>query len=227
MYDFGRNTYQTLVTFKFDCISPADVKTFVRENVVENEFSSVDRDQATKHAVVSFGDGSEKAPLHQLRIGPDSIAVWVGWHVPFIHWQEYRGRMLKQLMPLLKTIPISAVRSVSSQSNVLAPVSQLKEASEIPELKPARDLLRRFLPESLMARGNGYSLSSDALGTQNVEWWIGASQDPEYGNASFTSTRLYLSGQQGLYENWLVHLQESDELIQRFHSNYLSIFIKR
>jgi len=78
-----------------------------------------------------------------------------------------------------------------------------------------------------MAKGNGYVTLSDALGAQSVEWSFGASQDPDYGSVSFASTRFYLNGQQDLFENWLAHLREADELLQRFHSNYLSLFIKR
>ena len=225
--DFGRNTYQHEIGFKFDCISPELVRDVVREMLVsKKQFSTVAKEGSTNQTYLTRGEGTESSPLFQVRIGSDKIVLWAGWYVPFEKWQEWRNAILLQLTRYVEPVPIEVVGALTSQYVFLVPSENLKQGDSIPELQPIREFYKRFIPRELIKRGNVYLVFGDEQGKETLTWWTGGSTAPGEENITFIFRSNVVDAARRLEENLLAHTARSDGLLKGFHAGLLSLLVK-
>lgn len=227
IFDFGKNTYQYSINFKFDCLSHELLRGLVQDFLFKRKyFSNVSKDQSANQTVLTKGEGTHESPLFQLKIGADTIILWAGWHVSYEEWQQWRTLLLSDIGAILQTIPIELVGALAAQFVLIVPTDKLKRTDEINELKPILAFNRRFIPEELLGRGKAYAAFGDKEGRQMVEWWVGGSAIPGEENVSFMVSQNALDLKSNLRQNMQTHVTASEKLVERFHSGFLSLLIK-
>jgi hypothetical protein len=228
MFDFGKNTYQYEVGFKFDCISTQMVTDITLNTVpVGKHFGSVSKDPATNHTVLSTGEGSEASPLFQLRLGSDKIILWGGWHVPLPIFQDWCGKLLVELAQYLRGIPVSFIGTLTTQYNFAVPSDRMIPAVNIPEVEPIRKFYLRFIPQELLKRGNMAMVFGDELGRELLSWTVGAGTVPGHESITFSYRWNTMENQFSCKENFAIHLAKSNERLDKFCNGFLSLFVRK
>ncbi len=126
----------------------------------------------------------------------------------------------------LEAIPLELVGSLSSQSLLGLPRANWKNPDEIPEFQPIRSLFRRFLPEELLKWGSTYVAHTDQEASRSVEWWSSTGQVPDWDAITLLIKQNVLDKQLGLTKNLGAHTARADQLLEKFHSEFLSRLIK-
>ncbi len=229
--DFGRNAYQFSLFFKFPCVSDQRVKEILLRLAGESKaFQSVSKGEPPNLLTLSAGEGNESAPLFQLKVGTDSLTLFAGWFVSYEKWMKWRDSLVPVLAHVLVGIPNELVLSVFTQCSSPIPADRAKRPAEIPELKYSLELFQRFLPSENRERGNSYAAFSDAQGKRTVEWWLGGFVGvvpiPGYENVLLNTRLNILGGSADLRSVLESHVLWSDNVLEKFHSNFLSLFIK-
>jgi|SRR5579859_7697568 len=225
-FDFAKNSYQYSVSFKFDCLDSMSIKNLTQDLLVDKKrFEIVSKDSQDK-AALSRGQGTEIAPLFQLRLREDNFALGVGWFVGYQKWREWRDLLIMDSLPVLNAIPVSFVSQLSGQSSVGIPREKVKDPAKLEWMAPLRKLLGAMVPEEMTVRGSLFSTLSDATAANFVDIW---SAPPGQGAGeeaiSFTYRRTALDEKLSLEQIIREHCRRSDELLERFHSNFLALFV--
>jgi hypothetical protein len=225
-FDFAKNSYQYSVSFKFDCLDLMSIKNLTQHLLVDKKrFSVVSKDSQDK-AALSGGEGTEKAPLFQLRLREDSFVLGVGWFVGYQKWREWRDLLIMDSLPVLNAIPVSFVSQLSGQSSIAIPPEKIKDPTKLEWMAPMRKLLGAMVPEEMTVRGNLFTTLSDATAANVVDIWsapLGQGAGEEAISFAYRRTALdeKLSLEQVIHE----HCHRSDELLERFHNNFLALIV--
>lgn len=100
--DFGRNTYQFQAQFRFNVLDANLIRGIVDEVLLAKKyFSTVSADGDTDDTTLNVGDGSPQHPFFHLRISPNRLLLWGGWHNSYDTWQSWRSDMIATLEPHL------------------------------------------------------------------------------------------------------------------------------
>lgn len=225
--DFGKNTYQYEISFKFDCFSPERIGNLVKDLLVtKKSFSTVGKEQGTGLTVLTLGDGTESAPFFQLKVGADKVVLWAGWYATYEQWRRWRDSLLSETTALLEGIPIEMVRLLSSQQVFVIPIEKSKPYDQISELEPVWALFGRFIPRELLKRMGASLVFGDEEGNETLGWWpVGTGVAGET-SIAFALNWNVLNSKAGLKENELAHVARFDRLLEAFHENYLSLLVK-
>jgi hypothetical protein len=227
IFDFGRNTQQCAVTFKFDCVGSENVSQLVQHYVIKRTtFKEISRGEG-QQVILSSGDGSESNPYYQLRISPGEILLWAGWNAKYELWRQWRDKIFSELFLLLETFPVEYVLAISSQLATVISPGKLRNPDEVPELAPLRTFMGRFLPKEVAGRGNAYVVSSDPEGRETISWWTGPPEGQGEDAVSCSIRSNFIDTKQSLSQNIMAHTKTADELFERFHSGFLSLIIKQ
>lgn len=222
--DFGKNTYQYEIDFKFDCISPATIRRIVEALYIsKNRFSAVSKDATTNQTVLTQGQGTPEFPVFELRIRGDKILLWTGWYVSYEKWQQWRSSIFEELQLLVSSEMILACKS---QYVFLIPGDKLKRGDEIPELAPVRAIYARGVPEELLQRYNTNLAFGDETGKEVLSFFIGSGQTPGEGNVTFNFWWNAFDKKINLVETIRSHAARSDRLVERFSSGLVSLLVK-
>ena len=229
--DFGKNAYQFNIFLKFPWISGENVTEIIQQLVGERKiFRSVLKTDVQSPLTFSVGEGTEAAPLLQLKVASDSLSIFSGWFVSYDDWMRKRDLLLPTLAQILRGIPSELVLSLFTQCSSPVPTERLRQQSEIPELKYALELFQRFLPAEARARGNAYLAFSDAENKRSVEWWLGGwgatVPIPGYENVLFSTRLNMIEVGTDLKKSLEAHAAWSDAVLEKFHANYLSLIVK-
>lgn len=225
--DFGKNTYQYEIDFRFDFISPEVVRRIVEDlHLSKGRFTAVSKDPSTNQTALTQGDGTPESPVYQLRIAPDKILIWAGWHVTYEKWQQWRTSLFTDLQRLINDVTTELVLGCTSQSIVIVPAEKLIRGDQIPEITPVRDFYARFVPEELLQRYNAHLAFGDEEGKENLVFFVGAGQTPEEGNITFNVRWNSFDRKLSLDDNLRAHAARSDTLFDLFNSRLLSLLIK-
>jgi len=225
--DFGKNTYQYEIDFKFDCISPEIVRKIVENlHIVKKQFSAVAKDAATNQTALTQGQGTGESPFYQLRVGSDKILMWVGWYVSYEKWLQWRSSILSELLMSLEAIPIELVTAFSSQYAFIVPVEKLNRSDQIPELAPVRAFYGRFVPEELLKRTNAYLTFGDEGGKEILSLLLGGGANPNEGNITFNVRWNAFDSKAGLEQNIRAYTARADKLMESCNSGLLSLLVK-
>lgn len=223
--DFGQNLYQYLAEFKFSCISTQLTREIVDHFLTNKKyFSDVGKEDSA--TVLISGKGTAEAPFFQLRIGPDTLAMWAGWHAKYDKWIEWRKLLISEISEHLSPIPIEFIRSLVSQYLINVPIDRIKPAKEVPELESVLGFYARFVPEKFLDRVGAAVLFGDQEGNESVEWWFGESKTPGYQNLTFHVRKNILETESSLRENMLSHSDRSDKIFELFHAGFLSLLVR-
>ncbi len=225
--DFGKNTYQCAISFKFECLGASLMASLAEYLLVrEKLFSEIVQAQPANQVSLVKGDGTEANPYFQCKISRNEILLWAGWGVSFNSWQVWREELLGQLTAFLKVIPIEFALAIASQVASGIPIEKYKELEDVAELQPVFAIYNRFVPKELLARANAHIALGDEDGKQTVTWW---NVPPAGGHEAITfAVRLnILDPRTSLRENVTFHTRSADELAEKFHSNFLAFLLKQ
>jgi hypothetical protein len=222
--DFGKNTYQYEIDFRFDYITPSIIRRIVDDLYIsKNRFSAVSKDASTNHTVLTQGQGSQESPVYELRIRGDKILLWTGWYVPYEKWQQWRSSIFEELQLSMSSEMVLACKS---QCVFLIPADKLKRGDEIPEFAPARQIYARGVPEELLQRYNVNLAFGDDTGKEVLSFFIGSGQTPGEGSVTFNFWWNSFDKKAKLEEIMRAHASRSDGLLERFSSGLLSLLVK-
>jgi len=229
--DFDRNAYQLGIFLKFPYISGDKVAETVQQLVGERKiFRSVLKGEGQAPLTLSVGEGTQAAPLFQMKIGPDTLSLFGGWFVVHDDWVKWRNSLVPMLAQILQRIPNDLVLGFFNQCSSPIPTDRVKRLAEIPEMKLFEDFFQRIVPAENRERGNSYVSFSDAESKRFVEWyfggWAGFAPIPGYENVVFNTRLNILERDTDLRKALETHVIWADSLLEKFHSNYLSLLIK-
>ena len=226
--DFGKNTYQYEIDFRFDCISTATVRRIVDNLLISKKrFSVVAKEESTNQTVLTEGQGTPQSPVFQVKIGLDKILLWTGWNVPYEKWQQWRSSVFADLQVLTQEIQTEMVLACASQYAFIVPADKLKHGNQIPELAPVRAFYARAVPEELLERYNAFLAFGDTSGKEALSFYVGPGpQTPDEGNITFNFRWNTFDKNIKLEQNLLAHAARSDRLLELFHAGLLSLLIK-
>ena len=220
--DFGENSYQSDLAFRFDCLSTRAITDFVLMLTTKNDiFTSVARTDAQGQVELSRGNGTASNPYFQLRLSAGGLVLWGGWHLPFEEWQKWRKLFLDDVAELLEGLPPAMVERVSNYYNVRVTSQQIKGVSELPAV---RDLGARFLPEELLHRAGIASTMGDSNGNEEISWVIPAL--PPEATVAFVANRKNLDSTVPLIRALHDHATRSDDLAVKFYSTIVSPLLR-
>ena len=227
-FDFGRNTHQLQINFRFDYLSLGQTQELVRYALIEKrQFKSVGKDDNTNETVLTVGDGTPDDPLFQLRLLPNRIVLWVGWGVSYERWQAWRSTWIENLASELKGLPVDFIANVMGQHLISIPVDRLKTAREIDELKAVLEFYGRFVPEAFLSRAAAQVVFGDEAGRDQIAWSTGISDPPDHESVTFAVQRNAFESDKGVAESLKGFAGMCDELMDPFHENFLSLIIKQ
>jgi hypothetical protein len=227
IFDFEKNTNQCGLVFKFDLLGADTIRNLVEHFLQKQKlFTSVGKVEGTPHVVLTKGDGTKQSPYFQLRIASNEVALWTGWYVSHREWREWRDAILSEIGPLFKNISSEFVLTVSSQSLIAVPLGRFKNPAEVSELEALRAFFGRFVPPEFIGRGNGYFTLVNDEGREAIDLWTGGGSPQGEENISFTVRLNAPNAKMGSGETFLTHCRRADELIERFHSGFLSLILK-
>jgi hypothetical protein len=225
--DFGKNNYQCEIDFKFDCISPETVKQIVENlHISKRRFSAVSKDAAANQTILTQGTGNSDSPFFQVKIGPDKIIVWTGWHTPYEKWQQWRTSVFADLQMLTQGIPTKLVLACISRVIFTVPADKVNHVDQIPELGPVRSFYARFVPEELLQRYSAQLAFGDQNGSEILSFFLGSSPNPAESNITFNLQWNILDEKLTLEQNVLAHTARSDKLLELFNSRLVSLLVK-
>ena len=228
LIDFGGNTYQYRIDFKLETLSTGDVRDLAKQLVVDKAvFEGVQEDEDTGDIIFVRGAGTKEAPIHQLRTDYASVVLWTGWFVSYEDWQQWRTARLTEVAAHLHNVPIQLVKSLSSQYAFLIPPDRVRDGKEVADFEPVRALYRRFVPESLMARGNTFVQLSDDQNKETVEVSMSGTPVPGQELVRYAVQLNAPEVEQSFQANLLRHAARSDGLLEHFHEHFLPLLIKR
>ncbi len=226
MRAFGKNTYQFTVDFKFGCIGPELITGVVNDSLVKGrEFSAVGENAETGETVLSKGDGTEKAPLFQVKMTRNQLALWAGWFVRYEQWQQWRDDLLPKLTDRLTGISVELVQALRSQYSVGIPRDKLKHAANVGELEPLLAFYRRFVPENLFGRSGGYFVFGDEDGRETAQFWLGGAPTLKQQDVGLMMQRAILDTTLSVSENIIAHLRTADDVFENFCRSAVSPMI--
>jgi hypothetical protein len=225
--DFGKNTYQCAISFKFECLGANLMASLVENLLIRQKlFSEIVQAQPANQVSLVRGAGTEANPYFQCKISRNEILLWAGWGVSFEAWQAWREQLLDQITAFLKDMPVEFTLAITSQVATGIPIEKYKELEDVAELQPVFAIYNRFVPKEMMARANAHIAFGDQDGKQTVTWWNVA---PAGGHEAITfMVRLNaLDYGATLRVNATVHTKSADELAEKFHSNFLALLLSR
>ena len=224
--DFGKNTQQCSISFRFDCITGEMILGLVQHFAFKKKlFSAITKGEG-QQVILTEGDGSEARPYYQLRISPSEILIWSGWNAKYQDWQQRREVILSDLFLLLEKLPVEFASAAASQMAIGIPAAKLKQAREVSELEPTLAIYGRFLPQEMTETSHTYVMSNSPDGKQTIAWWTGPPSAQSDETVSCSLRLNILNMQQPLNENILAHTKTADDLFHKFQSSYLSMFVK-
>jgi len=227
IFDFGKNTHQCSIAFKFDCIGSETTSELVQHFVLKQRtFKVISRGEG-QQVILSIGDGSTAQPYFQLRISPGEILLWAGWYAKYEVWQQWRDKTLADLFLLVEKFPLDYVLTVTSQLATVVPPGKFKNPDEVSELAPLRAFFGRFLPKELAGRGNAYVVSTDVEGAQTVTWWTGSLEGQPEESVSCSIRSNTIDAKLSLAQNVAAHAKTADDLFSRFHTNFLGLILNQ
>jgi hypothetical protein len=216
--DFGKNTFQCEITFKFDCLSP-DFFVNVAQSMQPPTPWHFGKDQQYS-LIVTTGDGSETVPFFQVKFASDKIAMWCGWHVSYDSWKQWRTEVIANLTALSSNFPSQFVSHFVTQASITVPLARLKRApGDLPELKPIFDFYRRYVPEPFLSKGASHGVFANEDSTQFIETQVTGNQLENVFNFAcrWTSVDPRVSIAQGLNN----HFSFFDGLFEKWHNTLL------
>jgi len=227
IFDFGKNTQQCAITFKFDCIGSETTSELVQHFVMKQKtFSTISKGE-NQQVILSIGTGTDAQPYYQLRISPGEMLLWSGWNVKYEEWQKWRDKTLGELFLLLEEIPIEYVHTLACTIAVGIPAAKLKNPDEVAELAPLSAFYARFLPKEISGKYVGYYVSTDPERKQTVTWWNGSPDGLALNEDSMScAIRLnVIDVNLSLAKNVAAYLKTADECFERFHTNYIGVMV--
>ena len=227
IFDFGKNSYSLGTLFKFDCISPSIVTAIVSRLALEKKlFTEIAKDDNTGETVLTMGNGTEQAPLHQLRIDANEVNLWAGWFVAFDSYQKWRNNLLPELALVLRDLHPGMVQAVASQASFGVLEGKTRKPDDVPESAQLLGFYRRFIPESLLKRGKGSFMGGDEDGKRSIELTISPGISPIQLLVTYTVRNHILDTSASLEQNFVNHANFADEMIQALNDRLLSLFIE-
>jgi hypothetical protein len=227
IFDFGRNTYQYSIAFKFNCLDSYSIKNLVQHLLVEKKrFSTVSKGDQDS-AILSQGAGNEQDPFFQLTLREDNYILAAGWYADYENWRKWRDQLLADSAPFLKTISLDFVAQISGQSSLAIPQDKFKDPANREQFAAVKKLLQMIVPEEMLRRGNFFSSFGDEKGRDAVDLWttpVGAGVAQE--NISFSARRMLFDEKMTLDQAVAEHARFSDHLLERFHSDFLTLILR-
>lgn len=227
--DFGKNTFQCEIGFRFDCLSP---DFFV---VVAHFFASktepawlFGRDEQTS-LLLTTGDGSEQHPFFQIKFGPNKLILWAGWHVSHDLWKAWRAGAIEDLNALSNNFPALFMSEIVTQAVIVVPSERLKPSlDDNPHLKPVVDYYRQFIPEEYLGRGGGHTLFATVDASRVLETQVVGNPATRENTYTFRHRWTAVNPQLTIGQNVLGHLTVFDELFEKYHDSVvLPLIINR
>lgn len=225
--DFGKNTYQSEIILKFDCISPDFILLVARSFASRTPGWLFGKDPQTGQSLVYIGDGSPKNPFFQIRLSADKIAVWAGWYVSYGTWTEWRGNILKELLSQSGNFPSYFVAQLVTHASVAVPADKGKRGVEAPELAPLIQFIRKYIPEDYMSRGAGHSVFSDDAGTRIIETQAAGNPTTQDTTFNYLHRWTAVDPQVSVEKNLSEHFALFDELFERYNSAAVAPLIQK
>ena len=227
VFDFGKNTYQYEIDFKFDCISTECVKQIVENlHISKKLFSAVSKEAGTNYTQLTEGQGTPQSPVFQVKIGLDRIVIWAGWHVSYEKWQQKRASIIDALQILIEQIPVEMVLTCVSQSAFVIPAANLIRGDQIRELAPVLAFYARGVPQELLENYNALLAFGDKSGKEALSFLIGPSEFPQESKITFDFRWNAFDSGINLEQNVIAHAARADGLLDRFSSGLLSLLVK-
>ena len=225
--DFGKNTFQHQVDFKFECLDRRSILQIASRLVVQHKrFELVAKDQATGQTFLTHGSGTKDSPYFRLRMGPNQVILWGGWYIPFDEWQQWTISLLPQVTPFLEAIPIEFVGDLLSQAVVLAPTEALKPTRGLADFEELLRFYGAFVPDEFSENFGGIWSFWHKGGGQRIDYLVTPTPNPNEVNITLNSLRDELNKGATLVENWHQHLQNFDHIVAKFQSGLLSLLLK-
>ncbi len=227
MVNFGKNTYQYEIVYKFDCLSIEFVNELARHFVgPKKRFSMISKDAGNNHTIMSTGAGTEVSPLFQLRIGADRLIFWGGWFVSLDQWHQHVNQFLPEISQFVRNIPVEFIGNLTSQCNFAVPSSRLRRATTVPELEPVVNFYQKFVPKELLKRGNLVMAFADEQGREVLSWGVGGGV-PVAGheNIGFTFRWNTFEDQLDLKSALLSHFSRYERFLEDFQRGFLSLIV--
>lgn len=225
--DFGKNTYQFQAQFRFNILDTNLIRGIVDELLLAKKyFSTVSTDGDTDDTTLNVGDGTPQHPFLHLRLSPNRLLLWGGWHHSYDSWQSWRSDMIATLEPHLKGVSPPYVAHLLNQHSLAIPTDRLKLFLQVPQMEPMVGLLRQFVPEPLLHAVGSQVALSDKDERDQMGWWTGGTQPGEQ-SLNVAVQRNVVRDEDGSVNMWPEFLAMSDQLLLGFHEHYLSLFISK
>lgn len=225
--DFGKNTYQHQIDFRFDCLTGDVTRRLVEHFLVRSKrFQSVSKPSGQGETLLATGSGKPDSPIFQLKLSPSQAILWGGWYTHFDTWTDSSKSVLSELSELLE-IPVQFANSLTSSLTVLVPRNQLKPPSEMPDYAFLRKKLSEFLPDEFLDRVSGISSSWDGTGNRRLDWWAIPGANPDEVNHTLGLFRNVSEADGNLKAVVVSQLDDFAIALEKYHAGHLSRIIKR
>jgi len=225
--DFGKNTYQSEIMFKFDCISPDFILIVARSFAARAPGWFVGKDQQTGQSLIYTGDGSPKSPFFQVKLSADRIVLWVGWNVSYTAWTEWRGTVVKELLSQSDNFPSYFVAQLVTHASIAVPADKSKKGTESPELAPLIEFSRRYVSEEYMSKGAGHSIFSNDAGTRIIETQVAGNPATQDNTFNYLHRWTAINPRVSVEKNLEEHFELFDNLFEKYNSALSAPLIKK
>jgi hypothetical protein len=222
--DFGKNTFLLEVAFKLDALSSSDIFTVVNEFVVRSTaFTDISKNAETGETVLSQGTGEADTPYLQLRLKPDKMVVWAGWHTGFDRWRELRAALLTLLATKSETLSIAPtlLATISSTVSIVVPHSHVRPGHMRNDLQPLLVWLTKFVPEEMQAKGANLFIYSNEHNTRRIEFSHTGLEETAEDTINYTYRWLGFDSSTDVLSNISKHTEMADTLFSDFHEFYI------
>jgi hypothetical protein len=131
-----------------------------------------------------------------------------------------------ELADISESVPSAFVLYIASQATITLPDANAMDPSDVPELRPFLVFTRRYIPNDLLKRSAGQSIFSDPSGNRIIETQAGGNPVTQENTFVYMYRCLSVDVEKTLQQNFTEHASAFDELLQKFHDNYISLVLK-
>lgn len=226
IFDFGQNTYQYSISFKFDCLDVNTIQKLAHALVVDKKrFDTILKSEQDK-ATLTDGDGTKVKPFYQLRLREDSCTLGVGWYAGYEKWKEWRNVTLADCLTLLNSIPVAFVSQLSSQSIVTIPPEKQKRPDDLEGIAEIKRFVQRIVPAEMERLVSVVmTVANDKLGDMVDLWTSPAGPGSPTGTISYAVRRTRFDTTTNLVAAITNHCDVADKLFERFNADLLTLVL--
>jgi len=215
--DFGKNTFQCEIGFKFDCLSPEAF--LILGNALASRNPSWYFGKDGQHGLIlTTGDGGRERPFYQVKFASDKAIFWAGWYVSYDAWLAWCRNTINDLGALAKEFPSFFISQLSTQAGILVPFAKIKKFStENTHLKPLVDFYRSYIPEPYLSKGASHIVFSTDDFTRTIETQAIGNAATQESSFNFLHRWTTVNPQLSIAQNVADHLSAFDEHFRKYH----------